>query len=385
MTQTVAILGATGSVGRQAMDVLHAMPERFRVVALSANSRWEALLTSVRRFSPQAVAICDEASGQFLKAQLPDGLPVFTGNNSAVQLLEEVAPDIVLVAIAGAAGLPATLAALRTAKRVALANKESIVIAGELIAAEANKHNAEVIPVDSEHSGVFQILHGARRQEVRTVYLTASGGPFLGYSRARLALVTPEEALTHPTWQMGEKITIDSATLMNKALEVLEAKWLFDLDASQIKVLIHPESIVHAIVEFLDGSVIGQMSVPDMRVPIQYAFTHPERSTSPECSFDPVRMANLHFREGAPAEFPALALAYDVLEAGGASAAVFSAANEVAVASFLQRKIAFTEIVATTRAVLDKHETAAIGGLDDLMEADRWARKEALNWVSCKT
>jgi len=366
------------------MDVLGAMPERFRVVALSANSRWEALLEPVRRFSPQAVAICDEASGQSLRAQLPDETRVFIGGDSAVQLLEEVAPDVVLVGISGAAGLPATLAALRVAGRVAIANKESLVIAGELILAEAKKNDSELIPVDSEHSGVFQILHGMPRREVRTVYLTASGGPFLGYSRARLALVTPEEALTHPTWQMGEKITIDSATLMNKALEVLEAKWLFDLAPSQIKVLIHPESIVHALVEFLDGAVIGQMSAPDMRVPIQYAFTHPQRSAAPGCSFDPTMMANLHFREGAPREFPALALAYDVLEAGGASAAVFSAANEVAVASFLQRKIAFTEIVQAVRAVLDKHETAAVGGLDDLMEADRWARKEALNWISCK-
>ncbi|MFH0963862.1 MAG: 1-deoxy-D-xylulose-5-phosphate reductoisomerase [Planctomycetota bacterium] len=381
MATTVAILGATGSVGRQAIDVLAAMPGRFQVVALSAWSNWEGLLAAARTVGTKALALVKECPGSI---ETPAGTRLFTGETAVSRMLEETAPEFVFVAIAGAAGLPATLSAISVARRVALANKESLVIAGDLVTTQAAKRGTELIPVDSEHSGIFQILDGRSPQEVRHVYLTASGGPFLGYPPERLEHVSPQEALTHPTWRMGEKISIDSATLMNKALEVLEARCLFNLQAHQIKVLIHPESIMHSMVEFVDGSVIAQLAVPDMRLPIRYALTYPERQRHEATKLDLSRMAALHFRQPDPGEFPALDLGFEVAKTGGTSAAVLNAANEIAVAHFLKGAIRFPRIVELTRAVLDKHRSGPVTDLETLFEADRWARKEATNWLSCK-
>jgi len=376
--KNVAILGSTGSVGTQTLDVVRSLPRRFRVVGLAAGSRWEALAEQVREFRPEAVAVREQASARLL-AQAVDGCgtQVLWGADGLRRLASWQGADVVVSAVSGAAGLPAAVAALEAGKALALANKEAMVMGGPQLVRLAGETGGTILPVDSEHSALFQLLRGVQPQEVHRVVLTASGGPFHGMSREELARVTPRDALRHPTWQMGEKITVDSATLMNKALEIIEARWLFGLPADRIGVLIHPQSVVHCLVELVDGSVLAHMGAPDMRLPIQYALNYPERAPGPAQRLDLGRLGALEFFEPDFDAFPALDLGYRAARKGGTSGAVLSAANEVGVSAFLEGRIGLPDIVETVREVLDRHTVEPEAGLEAVMAADRWAREEA--------
>ncbi|MCW8138577.1 MAG: 1-deoxy-D-xylulose-5-phosphate reductoisomerase [Planctomycetota bacterium] len=381
----VVILGSTGSIGRNTLDVCRSMgPERVRVTGLVGGSQWELLAAQAREHRVPRVAVATDAAYRELsKALAGTGIEVLCGPEGARALVADPACDTVLAAISGAAGLPAVLEAARRGRRLCLSNKESLVLTGPILGRIAREHGAELIPVDSEHSAIFQALQAGTTREVRRLVLTASGGPFREWPAERIARATRDEALNHPTWKMGPLITIDSATLMNKALEVVEARWLFDLPPEQIDVVIHPQSIIHSLVEFVDGSVMAQMGVPDMRVPIQYALTYPARLPLETAPFDLPTIGRLTFEAVDRARFPALDVAYDVLRRGGVAGAVFNAANEVARAAFLAERIAFPAIVRTTERVLERHEVAGPGrdlaapSLEEVLEADRWAREEA--------
>ncbi len=376
--RNVVVLGSTGSVGTQALEVVRAMPESFRVVGLSGHSRWELLAEQAREFAPEAVAIGAQAHVGPLSAAL-NGRPVqvLSGEEGLRRLAAWDAAHVVLSAVSGAAGLPAAVAALEGGKALALANKEAVVMGGPLLVRLARQAGGTILPVDSEHSALFQLLRGVEPGELERVTLTASGGPFRGMSREELARVTPAQALDHPTWSMGRKITIDSATLMNKALEVIEARWLFGLEPEAIRVVIHPQSVVHCLVELVDGSVLAQMGVPDMRVPIQYALGYPERLPRLSQRLDLAQLGRLEFAEPDGEAFPALALGHRVARQGGTSGAVLSAANEAAVAAFLDGRIGFNRIVEVLSEVLDRHEVRAEASVEAVMAADRWAREEA--------
>jgi 1-deoxy-D-xylulose-5-phosphate reductoisomerase len=376
----VAILGSTGSIGTQALDV--AAHLGLEVRGLAAGSNWRALKEQIERFRPARAALADPAAGEALSKAL-NGSPtaVLPGPEGvrAVAAGEDV--EVVLCGISGAAALGPALAAAERGKTLALANKEALVMAGPILLEAARASGARIVPVDSEHSAVFQALRAGHRREVRRVILTASGGPFARLSRAELEDVTPEQALRHPTWDMGGKITIDSATMFNKALEIVEAKWLFDLEPSQIEVVLHPQSIVHSLVEFVDGSVVAQMSVPDMRAPIQYAFTFPERAAGTVRPLDLAEVGVLTFERPDREKFPSLELGYRAAEAGGTLGAVLNAANEVAVGLFLERRIRFPQIFDVVRRVMDRHRGVARPSLEDVLQADAWARQEA-RWNS---
>ena len=336
------------------------------------------------RFCPEAVAIADLEAAQALgdalrarRAQARSAPPrVIAGPDAAVRLLEEVECDCVILAIAGAASLPATLRAVELGLRVALANKEALVLAGSILIPLAKKTGATILPVDSEHSAIFQAMQVGRPSEVRRVYLTASGGPFLDWTEEQMATITLEAALNHPTWEMGPKVTIDSATMMNKALEIVEARWLFDLDADQIEVVIHPEAIIHSMVEFCDGSIMAQMGTPDMRTPIQYALPYPQRKPCPATPLDLFAVGTLTMRRPDEDRFPAIRLGREVARRGGTAGAVLNAANEEAVALFRKRLIEYADIARLTETVMDEHAFCADPTLDDLLRADRWARDE---------
>lgn len=377
--RTVAILGATGSVGVQALDVVRAEPDRFRVVALSAGSNVERLTEQVREFRPGAVAIADPVAGERFRERMADlpAVEVLVGPDSAARLAAEVDADVVLNALVGSSGLEPTLAALRTGKVLALANKESLVVGGELVLDLVKGEPERLLPVDSEHAALAQCLRGERMGDVRRVILTGSGGPFRGRSREGLADVTVEDALAHPVWRMGPKITIDSATLMNKGLEVIEAHHLFGVDYDRIDVLVHPEGLVHAIAEFHDGAMSAQLAVPDMRLPIQSALAWPDRLATGVAPL-PLGGARLSFDEVDRDAFPALDLAYRVGRTGSTFPAAMSAANEVAVAAFLEGAIPFPAIVETVARVVDEHEppTTALA-VEDLVRVDAWARDRA--------
>jgi 1-deoxy-D-xylulose-5-phosphate reductoisomerase len=373
----IVVLGSTGSVGTQALEVVRAMPEFYRVVGLAGNSNWQALARQAEEFHPDAVCVASEDGAEKLRRELPDRVQVLQGEDGLTTLASWPPAQTVLSAVAGAAGLPAALAALEAGKRLALANKEPVVMCGHLLKDAARRGEGTLLPVDSEHSAVFQLLLGARREELSRVILTASGGPFRGCSPDELAAVTPEQALDHPTWNMGPKITIDSATLMNKALEIIEACRLFDLPAEALAVVVHPQSIVHAIVELSDGSMMAHMGRPDMRLPIQYALSYPDRERPPVERIDLAALSCLEFEEPDVEAFPALQLGFRVARQAGTSGAVLSAANEVAVDAFLNKKIQFTDITRTVSAVLDRHENIDRPDLQAVMAADRWAREEA--------
>lgn len=381
MPRRISILGSTGSIGRAALEVIQALGPGYAVAGLAARARWQPLAEQVRQFRPGMVGLTDPAAADALRACLNGAVEVIAGQEAlpAVAALPDV--DCVVHGVVGAAGLRATLAAVAAGKTVALANKESLVIAGSVVMPLAQRSGATIIPVDSEHSAVFQALRAGRREEIRRVFLTASGGALRDWPIERLAQATPEHALKHPTWNMGRKITIDSATMMNKALEIVEAHWLFGLRADQIEVLVHPQSIVHAVVEFADGSLIAQMGAPDMRTPIQYALTWPERAPAPAPALD-LAASPLTFQRPSPSRYPALALGYEVIERGGTSGAVLNAANEAAVQAFCDGRIRFPEIVELVRDVLHRHDVRTEPTLEDLLAADAWARQEVARCTS---
>jgi 1-deoxy-D-xylulose-5-phosphate reductoisomerase len=370
----IVVLGATGSIGRQTQEVVAAYPDRFRVVGLSANRSAEKMAELVAAHRPEAVALVDAGAADRLEKLF--GRPVESGRGSLVRLATAEAADLIVVAVVGQAGLEPVHAAVQAGKRVALANKESLVMAGELIMSAARTHDAEILPVDSEHAAVRQLLAAVSPEQVRRVVLTASGGPFLGRSRAELEKVTAQEALAHPNWDMGDKVTIDSATLMNKGLEVIEAHWLFDLPPERIDVVIHPESIVHALVETVDGSVIAQMAIPDMRAPIAYALGCPERLDLPERigGFERLSLTaagRLTFEKPDDSTFPAIQLCRRALGRGGGVPAALSAADEEIVAAFLKGRIGFTDISALLAEVLEQLEDRPVQSLGDVLAAGR--------------
>ena len=371
----IAILGSTGSIGTQALALVRdGRRSLFDVVALSAWRRGDALTAQAIEFAPQAVALVD---GDARPATLPQNTAWHVGTDGVLGMLEATRPDVVLNGITGAAGLAASEWTLRQGLTLALANKESLVMAGPYLMGLAAKSGATILPVDSEHCAVFQCLVGERRERVRKIHLTGSGGPFRTRDLTTFPQVTPQEALRHPTWTMGPRITIGSATMMNKAFEVIEAHWLFDLRPDQIDVVIHPQSIVHSMVEFVDGSILAQLGVPDMRVPILYCLGWPDRTPFDFAPFDPVRFRSLEFARVEAERYPAIGLAYDVLRRGGDSGAVLNAADEVLTELFLEGRIGFPAITQTVARVLERHEPHDVRTLDDVLRADAWARHAA--------
>jgi len=383
MRKNISILGSTGSIGVQTLDVVKKLG--IKVYGLTADKNIDLLEKQAREFKPRAVSISDEKDAEKLRSRL-DGLniQVYSGQEGIVRVatLEEV--ETVVNSIVGIAGLIPTVEAIRKGKNIALANKETLVTAGNIIMEEARKHRVDIIPIDSEHSAIFQCLLGNNKASISKLILTASGGPFRGYNRKDLVNITPQQALKHPTWKMGSKITIDCATLMNKGLEVIEARWLFNINADNIKVIIHPQSIVHSMVEFIDGSVIAQLGMPDMRLPIQFALTYPKRQSADLPKLDLTRIGSLTFEEPDLENFPCLKLAYDALKISGTMPAVMNGANEMAVSLFLSGKIKFIHIPDIIKRVMERHKVNNNPSINDIIEVDRWARMEVLKQLNFK-
>jgi 1-deoxy-D-xylulose-5-phosphate reductoisomerase len=372
----VAILGSTGSVGVQALDVVSRFPDRFEVVGLAAGRNAARLADQVRRFRPKVVSLADEGGARELERLVPAGTEVLSGEAGAVGVASHPAVEFVLAAISGGAGLRSTAAAVEAGKSIGLANKESLVLAGELIMSRAAAKGVSILPVDSEHSAIHQSLAGHNRAEVRRLILTASGGPLRAVPAEELPGITPERALKHPNWSMGDKITIDSATLMNKGLEVIEARWLFGVEPRRIDIVVHPESIVHSMVEYIDGSMVAQLGISDMRGPISYAMGHPGRLPLDLSPLDLGRLGKLTFEPPDAARFPAFTLAYRALEMGGTAAAVLSGADEAAVAAFLGRRCRFTDVADACAAALDAHAPEPLRSVDQAIAASEWGRRE---------
>ncbi len=370
------VLGSTGSVGRQALEVAEALRDDIQIAGLGARRNARSLIEQVRRFRPPVVAVTDPAAAAEVRAAVPHGTEVFSGPDALERLAASGEADTVLVAVVGIAGLPPTLAALRAGRDVALANKETLVAGGVHVAAELRRRGRRLLPVDSEHAAIAQCLAGEARPQVRRVLLTGSGGPFLRRPLHDLEQASVPDALAHPTWKMGAKITIDSATLMNKGLEVIEAHWLFDFRIEQIDVVIHPQSIVHSLVEFVDGSLKAQLAPPDMRLVIAYALTAPDRRpwSGPVVEWHGLQLT---FERPDPARYPCLGLAYEALRVGGTMPAVLNAANEVAVDQFLHGRIRFTDIAGLVRQAMDAHRPVPQPSLEEILAADAWARTQA--------
>jgi 1-deoxy-D-xylulose-5-phosphate reductoisomerase len=381
VNRSIALLGSTGSIGTSCLDVIRQHSDRLRAAGLVAHRSVERLCQQVSEFRPTwAVLGSDEVSVPTPTMQNGTGTDWHQGLHKVAALVRQPEICTVVCAMAGASGLPATWAAVDAGKQVALANKESLVIAGPLIMQRAAETGARLIPVDSEHSAIFQCLQSGRRQDLRKVILTASGGPFRGFSKTQLESVTPAMALRHPTWNMGPKITIDSATMMNKALEIIEARWLFGLLPDEISVVIHPQSYVHSLVEFQDGSVISQMSPPDMRLPIQYALLFPDRPAGPARTTDWTETRTIELIPPDLDAFPALRLGFEAAHQGGTCGAVLNAANEVAVSRFLNRELPFHQITCVVEDVLNHHQFDARPSMEQLLQADVRAREEAARW-----
>jgi 1-deoxy-D-xylulose-5-phosphate reductoisomerase len=380
----VSILGSTGSIGQSALSVVDAHPDRLRVVGLAAGSNAAALAAQVRRYQPRIAALSNGGGTAALRAEgVDEGITTLTsGRDALVEVATHPDADVVLCASSGTAALEAVLAAIEAGKAIALANKEVLVMAGGLVTAAARRHGVPVLPVDSEHNAIHQCLHGRSLDEVTRLILTASGGAFRDWPASALDAARPEDALKHPTWQMGQKITIDSATLMNKGLEVIEAHWLFDAEPDRIDVVIHPQSIVHSLVELRDGSTIAQLGVTDMRLPIQYAFSYPDRWDGGLPRLDLARPTTLEFAPPDTSRFPCLRLAYEALRAGGSMPVVLNAANEVAVEAFLQRRLPFPGIARLIERVMTAHAPAPTGTLADVRAVNEWARGHAASLVS---
>ncbi len=374
--KNVVLLGSTGSIGTSTVKVVEDLPERFQLIGLAAGNNVELLRDQIRDHKPSAVSISDPAKCRDLENEFR-GLSVHCGNEGLLKLATLPEAHIVLIAIVGTAGLPPALAAIRAGKDIAVASKEILVMAGEIVMREAREHGVKVLAVDSEHSAIFQCLDGKPASSVRKLWLTASGGPFRQTHKEEFANITVERALKHPSWVMGRKITIDSATLFNKGLEMIEARWLFDIEMARVGVVVHPQSVIHSMVEFVDGSMLAQLSTPDMCLPIQYALTYPERAASDRVQTNLAKYGALTFEEPDTEKFPALEFARRAGEVGGTLPAVLNAANEVAVDAFLNRKLSFLGITATVRRTMDAHKIVEHPTLEQILKADVWARAEA--------
>lgn len=373
----LSILGSTGSIGVQTLSIVEAFSDRFEVVALGAGKNIEVLREQIAKFKPRVVSVLTEELSRVLSRELPDPPEILHGIEGLIRIATLEEADVVVSALVGAIGLIPTLSAVKTGKTIALANKESLVMGGKIIMGEARKAGVDVLPIDSEHCAIFQCMVGHQEKDVHRIILTASGGPFLHYPIERLKDVSPQEALKHPRWEMGRKVTIDSATLMNKGLEIMEAYWLFDLSVEQIDVQIHPQSIVHSMVEYVDGSVLAQMGIPDMRIPISYALSYPDRLNLDVPSLDLLEVGELTFLPPDPIRFPALELANRAITMGETMPAVLNAANEIAVHAYLKGGVTFTEIPKAIEATMEAHEIQEVQTVDDLLRADHWAREKA--------
>lgn len=378
----ISILGSTGSIGVKALEVVAKYPDKFQVVALAGGKNFQKLQEQINQFHPDLVCLVSPEAAKKLAQSLPKGkTKILAGIEGLIEVATFPGGETVLAALAGSIGLTPILEAIRANKKLAIANKEPLVMAGEILIKEARQKGSTIIPVDSEHSAIFQALAGHRREDIRKIILTASGGPFLHTPLPALAQVTPPEALNHPQWRMGQKVSVDSASLMNKALEVIEAHWLFQVPPAKIEVLIHPQAIVHSMVEYIDGSIIAQMSWPDMRGPIAYALAYPERLDLARPSLNLAQIEKLTFHAVDKDKFPTLELAYQALEKGGTMPTVLNAANEVAVEAFLEGRIGFLQIAQLIKKIMEKHEPLSARNLENIWQAHRWAQGEARKMV----
>jgi 1-deoxy-D-xylulose-5-phosphate reductoisomerase len=376
--KSISVLGSTGSIGSQTLEVVSQFPDKFRVVGLCAGKNVNVLRNQILRFNPQVVSVQNEKDAVALSIELRSkSIEVLWGEKGADSVAALPGANLVVSAMVGASGLKPTLAAVKSGKNIALANKEAFVMAGKILIRESRKHKVSVVPIDSEHSALFQALGTNKKEFVKRLILTASGGPFYNFPKEKLGSVSVEMALNHPTWKMGKKITIDSATLMNKGLEVIEANWLFEIPSERISVWIHPQSVVHSMVEYIDGSVIAQMSVADMKIPISYALSYPERTQMDGYENFLETFRYLTFEEVDFERFPALCLSYRAIEEGGTMPAVMNAANEIAVGAFLKMRLKFIEIIKIVKRVMEMHKTLPGDELEEILECDTWARKTA--------
>jgi 1-deoxy-D-xylulose-5-phosphate reductoisomerase len=379
----LAILGSTGSIGVNTLDIVHQFPERYEVISLSAGLNIHLLKQQVLQFRPKMVSVLNRELAEMLQRELPTiSVEIVHGVEGLIQVATHPEVDQVVSAIVGAVGLIPTLSAIKTGKAIALANKEPLVMAGKIVMEEARNNQAQILPVDSEHSAIFQALLGHQKEDLHRIILTASGGPFLNLPISRFQEVTVKEALSHPHWEMGKKITIDSASLMNKGLEVIEAHWLFDIPVEKIVVQIHPQSVVHSMVEYIDGSIVAQMGIPDMRIPISYALSFPQRLPLDLLPLDLPQCGALTFLLPDPERFPCLQLAYQSIQIGETMPAILNATNEVGVNAFLEGSIKFTEIPFLLRRVMEEHEVKKIHTVEDILRADHWARERAKTILS---
>ncbi len=383
----IVVLGSTGSIGRQTLDVIRNLPDKFTVIGLAAGGNWRLLAEQIKEFHPLSAALFGLEELDLLKNELDPGkIPELVWGKKGLESIASMSEaDLVVVAVSGAAGIFPTFAALRSGKNIALANKETLVAAGQMVMDLSSQQKTNIYPVDSEHSAIWQCLNGNKLDRIEKILLTASGGPFRELSASQLKNVTVEMALRHPNWNMGKKVTVDSATLMNKGLEVIEAKWLFGVNYSQIEVLIHPQSIIHSAVEFVDGSIIAQMGAPDMRLPIQYALTYPERVNGPAARLKTAELKDLTFETPDIDRFPSLRLAFEAGRVGGTMPAVLNAANEISVDAFLKGALTFTGIPAVVEGVMHKHNAINVTVLEEVMEADLWARRTAGTMIKNKS
>ena len=378
----ISLLGSTGSIGANVLDVIERNPEKFQILGMSAGNNVDLFAKQIRKFKPRVVALFDTKKIPTLKERIADlDIEILSGEEGSIAVATLPEADMVVSGVMGSAGLLPAIHALKSGKNLALANKETLVIAGELVLREAKKTNSQIIPIDSEHSAIFQVLNGEKKERIKKIILTASGGPFRTFSFDQMETVTVKDALKHPNWDMGAKITIDSSTMMNKGLEYIEAKWLFGVN-TPVEIIVHAQSIIHSMIEFVDTSIIAQLGIPDMRVPIAYALTYPDRFECDLPSLDLTTMGNLTFEAPDFERFPCLQLAIDAMEIGKTMPAVLNAANEIAVQAFLEELIPYKDIAELIRMVMQNHNPSPLKELQDVLIADRWAREETTKLVT---
>ena len=378
----ISLLGSTGSIGANVLDVIERNPEKFQILGMSAGNNVDLFAKQIRKFKPRVVALFDTKKIPTLKERIADlDIEILSGDEGSIAVATLPEADMVVSGVMGSAGLLPAIHALKLGKNLALANKETLVIAGELVLREAKKTNSQIIPIDSEHSAIFQVLNGEKKERIKKIILTASGGPFRTFSLDQMETVTVKDALKHPNWDMGAKITIDSSTMMNKGLEYIEAKWLFGVN-TPVEIIVHAQSIIHSMIEFVDTSIIAQLGIPDMRVPIAYALTYPDRFECDLPSLDLTTMGNLTFEAPDFERFPCLRLAIDAMEIGKTMPAVLNAANEIAVQAFLEELIPYKDIAELIRMVMQNHNPSPLKELQDVLIADRWAREETTKLVT---